>query len=281
MKKILFIVLMMGVVISYSQTIKRQVVFTKGEQIEKNSDIKFTNNISMMGQDVTTNSTTKMTTVYKVNDITDKNYVFGMTMKSITTDISAMGQQMSYNSDKPEDSSSVIGQMMKDVVGKSAQLTIDKNGVITDVDTAAEQQLQKTMMAGTSMMGNQLAVGKTFELIADLPAKPVKKGDSWTDSTGSTDSSKQVTTYTIQSIANNHAVILLNGTLAQKGTVEQNAMSISTNLTGKLNGQLEMETATGIITNRLINVTMTGTLEMMGTSAPTSYTITITDTMQK
>ncbi len=278
MKKIFVIICTISTICTYAQTMERKTLFSKGQVLEKVDDIKFTNNVNMMGQDVTTNASTKLTTEYKVNSVTDKNSLFEISIKKIVTDMSAMGQQMSYNSDKPEDSSSVIGAIMKNAIGKKTDVTLDKNGFITYVDTATAQSFLQTMMATTSILGNGLAVGKTFELIADLPAKPVQKGDTWTDSTQSGDSSKQVITYNIQNIANNKAVVLLNGTLVQKRNIEQNGMSISTDITGKLNGQMEVDISTNIITNKLLNVDMTGTMQLMGNSAPTTATMTITET---
>lgn len=271
MKKLLFIPLALSTVIASAQSLSRKAVFAKGQQLEQVAVINMIFTMDMMGQSINMNNENTVTSLIAVKNATGKDYAIESTVKRVVMSMNGMGQEMKYDSDKKDEAPSAIGEKMNEIVGKTNHLTVDTKGFITAAaDTTGNEIAEKAggfmgMAAGFAGTGNK--PGSNYALVADLPAKAVKAGDTWVDSSVSTEG-KMVTNYKVLEIKGEEAIIDMNGTMAQSGKTEANGMTVNLALAGKTKGQYTMDVASGIIKKRNMIMDAAGTMEVMGQSVP-------------
>ncbi len=271
MKKLFFIPLALSVVFVNGQSLSRKAVFAKGQQLERVASIKMTFAMEMMGQSIDMNNNNTITSLVEVKNATDKDYALASTVKRVVTSMSGMGQEMSYDSDKKDGAPNEMGQKMGEMVGKTSNLTINTKGFITASDdttgggAAAKAGGFMGMTGGLTNAANK--PGSSYDLIANLPEKTLKVGDTWIDSTVSKEG-KAVTNYKVLDIKGDEATVSMDGTVTQTGETENNGMTINLNIQGTSKGTFAMEVATGIIKKRNVLLDATGTMEVAGQSAP-------------
>lgn len=284
MKKLLFIPLSLSVVFVSAQSLNRKAVFTKGQQLERVAALKMVFGMEMMGQTIDMNNTNTITSLVEIKDATNKDYKLVSTIKRVVTNMSGMGQEMSYDSDKKEETPNQMGQKMKEMVGKTSNLTIDTKGIITASDDTTGNAVSEAAGGFMGMTGNLANAankpGSSYDLIANLPDKALKTGDTWMDSTTSKEG-KVVTSYKVLEIKGDEALIGMDGTITQTGEVENNGMTINLNVRGTSKGQYAMEVATGIVKKRSATVDATGTMEMAGQSVPFTMKMTVEEDIVK
>lgn len=270
------LLLLSTILMLQAQRISRKIVLNKGQKLE--SVVQSTTAISqeMMGQqmDIKSNGTT--TSVMEVKNATDKSFLISNTIKKMVIATSGMGQEMHFDSDKPEDMEGQIGSALKNKIGVAQDMVIDKQGRITEMkDTASAGDML------TGIMGSNYMVGLQLPVLTVLPDKPVKTGDKWTDSTGTAETIKTVYQYSLQKVSGNDAYVDFTGTLAKTGMMEQQGMQITMNLNGTIKGASVYDVSTGILKNNNTETKITGTMEVMGQSVPISGTTTTTTTVNK
>ena len=284
MKKLLFIPLSLATIFVSAQTLARKAVFSKGQQLERTASIKMNFGMEMMGQAIDIANDNTITSLVEVKTVTNKDYAIASTVKHVVTSMNGMGQEMHYDSDKKEDASSELGKKAGEMVGKTSNLTIDTKGYITASDDTSANTVAGNA-GGFMGIGGNLAntgnkVGNSYDLVANLPAKVLKTGDTWVDSTVSKEG-KTVTNYTVTDIKGDEAVISMEGTVAQSGETEANGMTINVTINGKSKGQYSMEVGTGIVKKRTVTMDATGTMDMMGQSVPFTMKLTMDEGVAK
>ncbi|AXY77450.1 hypothetical protein D3H65_27240 [Paraflavitalea soli] len=269
MKKLLFIPLALSVVFVNGQSLSRKAVFAKGQQLERVSTIKMTFAMEMMGQSIDMNNNNTITSLVEVKNATDKDYAIASTVKRVVTSMSGMGQEMSYDSDKKDGAPNEMGQKMAEMVGKTSNITINSKGFITTSDDTTGGGPKAGgfmgMTGGLTSASNK--PGSSYDLIANLPEKALKVGDTWIDSTVSKEG-KAVTNYKVLDIKGDEATVSMDGTVTQTGETENNGMTINLSIQGTSKGTFAMEVATGIIKKRNVLLDATGTMDVAGQSAP-------------
>lgn len=284
MKKLLFIPLSLSVVLVSAQSLSRKAVFTKGQQLERVASFNMVFGMEMMGQRLDMNNDNTITSLVEVKNVTDKEYALANTVKRVVSRMSGMGQEMNYDSDKKEGNSNEIGQKMGEMVGKTTNLTLDKKGYITASDDTTNNGLADKAGGFMSMTGSLTNAaskpGNPYDLIANLPEKALKTGDTWIDSTQSKEG-KMVTNYKVLEIKGEEAIVSMDGTITQSGEVENNGMTINLTLQGTSKGQYALEVATGIIKKRKTIMDATGTMEVAGQSVPFTMKMTMDEGIVK
>ncbi len=252
----------------------QKIAVTKGQKLETVSTTTMT--MDVMGQSI--NNETSVTSQIEVKDVTAKGYVFANTISHMVVKGSMMGQDMNFDSDKKEDMDGQLGQVLKDRIGTAQEIQVDKNGKVTDTrDTSKKASAGMSDMLN---MGADFSKGQAYPVLIQLPAKAVKPGDSWTDSTGTPATVKMITTYTLKEITADGVVINFTGILEKSGTIEQNNMEIQMDMKGTVKGDALYETASGLLKKNTIVSDITGTLGVMGQSAPLTMKSTV-DTRAK
>jgi hypothetical protein len=284
MKKLLFIPLSLGVVLVHAQSLTRKAVFTQGQQLERVAAVKMAFGMEMMGQTIDMNNNNTITSVVEVKAATGKDYALASTVKRVVTSMSGMGQEMSYDSDKKDETPNEMGKKMAEMVGKTTNLTVNTKGFITASDDTTGNALAEKAGGLMSMTGGLTSAankpGSSYDLIANLPEKALKAGDTWIDSTVSKQG-KSVTNYKVLEIKGDEAIVSLDGTVTQSGETENNGMTINLNIQGTSKGQFSLELATGIIRKRTMVLDATGTMDMAGQSAPFTMKVTMDEGITK
>ena len=277
-KRISLLLLLMAVIAATSATYAQKIDVKKGQKLETLTTTKM--NMEMMGQNIDYESST--TSNVEVKDVSEAGYLFSTTVKHLTLKSNGMGQDMSFDSDKKEDLDGQMGQLLKGKLGVTQELQVDKYGKVADTkdkDTSAKKN--GGSMSDMMSMSGDLSKGQPYPILIQLPAKAIKTGDTWTDSSGTTASIKTVVTYTLKAITAEGAVVSFAGTFAKGGTVEQNGMEIQVDLTGSTKGEATYETNSGLLKTNTSTSDLKGTLGIMGQNMPIAATINATVVAKK
>jgi hypothetical protein len=257
----------------------QKIAVSKGLKLEMVSNMKMTMSIEMGGQNIDNNTEGINTTQVELKDVTPAGYLFTNTITKMVMHVNAMGQDVSFDSDKKEDLDGPMGASMKELINKPVDVQVDKQGRVIDNgnDSAAGGGGMNDLMN----MGSSVTKGQPFPALVALPGHPVKMGDSWTDSTGDVSTIKMVCTYTVKNVSKEEVVLDFVCKLAKKGTVEQQGMKLDLDLTGITKGTASYEGATGVLKKNDSSSDIKGTMGIMGQSAPLSMTLTASTTAKK
>jgi hypothetical protein len=266
-KRILLSLVLMTtlMVASYAQ----KIAVTKGLKLETLTTTKM--NMEVMGQNMDNEST--LTNTVELKEVTGDGYLFSNTVKRMTTKISGMGQDISFDSDKKEDMDGQMGQLLKDQIGATQDIQVDKKGKVAGIKEGGDKKAGPDMASMMSMSGD-LTKGQPYPILIQLPATGVKPGDTWTDSSGTVAAIKTVTTYTLKSITAGNALVSYTGTLAKNGTIQQNGMEIQMDMTGTVKGESTYEVKSGLLITTTSSSDIKGTMGIMGQNAPIAATVT-------
>lgn len=253
----------------------QKVNLSKGQKIETLSSTKMS--MEVMGQNM--ENEVMATANLEVKDQNSEGYVFANTIRRITVKGTAMGQDINFDSDKKEDLDGQMGQAMKDKINVPQEYKIDKAGKI--VSLSSEGQNAGGGMGDMMNITGEMTKGQPFPFISPLAAKSVKPGDSWIDSSGTAETLKTITTYTLKSAGADGTVIGFTSKFAKNGTVQQNGMEIQMDIAGTQNGESTYDTGTGVLKTSASTSTITGNMSVMGQSLPINATVTSNTTAKK
>lgn len=284
MKKLLFFPLALSTVFVSAQSLSRKAVLAKGQQLERVAAVKMNFGMEMMGQSINFDNNNTITSLVEVKNATAKDYAIESTVKRVVMTMNGMGQEMSYDSDDKNAASNEMTNKMKEMVGKVNHLTVDTKGNITASDDTTSNAAEKAggFMGG---IGNGLAntghkVGTVYDLVANIPEKGIKTGETWIDSTISKEG-KVVTNFKVLEIKGNEAVVDMDGTMTQNGETEANGMTINLAINGKIKGQYTLDVASGVIKKRTTSMDAAGTMDMAGQSVPFTMKMTMEEGIAK
>lgn len=254
----------------------QQIKLNKGQKITITSSL--VQDIDMgIGQ---INNSTNSTSVLNIKDADNKNYNAVYTLSKLSISVDAMGQQDSYDSEKPEDKDKELGKSLGEKIGKEVNVTIDKttgNAVAETPATPEKEEEQDNPFAGMKEMfgAADSEAGITQSAFFIIPAGK-KAGDSWTDSVAVSDAMKGSKTYTIKSINGTEAVITVFSKMEGKQNIELQGMQIDIALSAKTEGELLVDTKTSLLKKSSRVADVTGNMDMMGQSMPITSKLTET-----
>jgi hypothetical protein len=264
-----------------AQSVSQKIVVNKGQVFETVTNVTTSMKQEMMGQKMDVKLDHQSTRITEVKDVDADAYHLSNIIKRMVMHTSAMGQDMSFDSDKPEDMNSEMAQRVKGMVNSEQKISVNKMGKI--VDMKISDSTEGDMMTKMMMMYGGINKGSSYPLFSLLPARAIKPGDSWTDSISTTEGMKitNINTYTLRGVSGNEITIDIAGKLTQEGTTEQQGMSIGMNMTGTSKGEAVYDQKTGILKRDNVSTDMTGTMEVMGQSVPVAMNITMANEVKK
>lgn len=268
MKRIFVVVSLFSVMTVSAQSVSKKTTLVKGQQIEQTSKVTANITQEMMGQSMEIKMETNSNGLLEVKDVSADGYTVANTVKRVVMNMSAMGNEQNFDSDKKEDLDGPIGQTVKDKIGVSRQYKLNKDGVITALPEAAKKDDPNSMMGG--VMGGAMEdelLGNTYSALITIPASGVKVGDSWNDSS-ITKENKVRNTYTLKQVNGNDAVVDVKGTLNVDREMEQQGMAMQMSMNGTITGELTFDTKSGLIKTRKQNTKATGSIEVQGQTVP-------------
>lgn len=188
--------------------------------------------------------------------------------------MSQMGQEMNFDSDKKEDLDGPIGAAMKDMINVTKQVVLNNEGkVVTAEGDSLEEKAQSPQVKQFEASGYGAAIA-----FQSLP-KDLKAGQTWKNSSNE-EGTKKNTTYTVKSISGNLATLTLTGDVDVNAKMENMGMEMTTVAKGKFTGEEVVDTKTGVIQSQNMVITSDGNIEVMGQELPTSSKVTSTTTVK-
>jgi Family of unknown function (DUF6263) len=259
-----------GAVSSMAQPVKIGVM--TGQKYKVETTTKVNSSAEVMGQTMENNIDSKNTTLYEIKGAGQDGIALQATITNMAVTANAMGQEMSFDSDK-KDNSGPMADMLTTKINKAKSITLDTKGSITKQD-AEEESSQ------AAMMGLGDANSTTVELfLPALVGRDLKAGDSFTD-VGSVKkekfSSRDSGTYKITAIENGVASISYTGTQVVNSTMEQMGMEMTNNSNNIVKTELQVDVNTGLILLKASVIESTVSIEAAGMTIPASGKTTVT-----
>lgn len=238
----------------------------------------------LMGQSMEIPVEMTTTSLLEVKKGDGKTYDLSSTTSHLVLNMSMMGQSLNYDSDKKEDQEGQIGQMMGGAVNKPASFSVNSFGKIIEGSIKKTESPEKEapgagIMMGMMKMGGEEELSPAVNLFASDAA--MKLGDSFTDSsTASNGKDKRSITYTLAEITDTAVKFTINGTAAATSETEMQGMQTVSNTTTKTTGEMWISTVTGLLAKKVLNMNITGTVEVAGMSIPLTGTNAVTITVE-
>lgn len=275
MKKI---TLFFSAAICFSATAMSQTAtslkLAKGQKYQVENKLTTTSSTEAQGQTMETKADVASVYNIEIKDKTDNIYNLSNTITNVKMNMSMMGQELAFDSDKKEDMDGQMGSALKDYINQPKDVVIDNSGkIITkkSTDTTAAAGLAKQLNFEATGYGAQMA-------FLALPSN-MKVGTTWTDKTDNGGITK-TTTYLVKDVSGNIATVSFTGTMATQATMEQQGMEISTKTTGKFSGEEKVDTKTGVVQSNTSTGEASGTVSAMGQDFPTTSKVTSTTTVK-
>jgi len=240
---------------AFAQTPKA-IKLTKGQKMSAKSSM----NMDMdLGMGTMKNETSSDFSI-QVIDENPKNYTITYTVNKMKIAVDGMGQSMSFDSDKPEDRNTEIGQTASAKINMPDTFLLNKTTgelVPLNDDVKNEKPSGGGMFA---MSNNQNQAAMDAFLI--IPAN-IKVGDSWSDSV----MVKGLTTKkTFKWVSTDKDIASIKITGTMTGSVEQEAqgMTINVSMDMTFNETKTVNTKTGQVIKTTNDADLKNTLESMG-----------------
>ena len=283
MKKIsLFIAAIFAVTTGTFAQNNGTVNLPKGQKYVVENKVTTKSTSEMQGQSMESNA--DITSVYaiEVKDLKDNNYNMTNSISAIKMNMSTMGQNINFDSDKKEDMDGEMGSTFKNYINQPKAVVMDKSGNVivskqTDTSKGNDATTQTEMIL--KQMGDPEQQGYGAKM-AFLPiSKNAKAGTSWKDST-SADGITRVTNYSVKEIKGNIATISISGTETRDTKMEMQGMEITTKTTGKFTGEENVDINTGVILQNNTSADASGKISVMGQEIPTTIKATTVTTVK-
>jgi hypothetical protein len=277
MKKIAFLIaaIVMVAAGTFAQN-NATVNLSSGQKYVVENKVLTKSTSEMAGQSMET--TADVTSVYaiEVKDFKDSNYNMTNSISSIKMNMSTMGQNMNFDSDKKEDMDGEMGKTFKNYINQPKPVVMDKSGNVivsksTDTSKTSDATSQTEMIL--KQMGDPEEQGYGAKMAFQPISKDAKEGTSWTDSTSS-DGVTRITNYSIKEIKGTTATVSISGTEKRDTKMEMQGMEINTKTTGKFTGEESVDIKTGVVLQNNTSADASGTISIMGQEIPTSIKAT-------
>lgn len=255
------------------------ISLTKGQKLQTRVVTSMNVGMEMLGQNIETISKSTNTSTIEVKDITNDKYVLSGTLTRMEIHSSAMGQTLDFDSDKKEDREGEVGKVLSGRLDKAQEIQVDKQGKISSIqaiDSAGNNFADQLNFA------EQMAQGQPYPYLLPLSnTGKLKSGDSWVDSTGSNETIKVITTYTVKSVSADEVNISFTAKTTKSGTTDVQGMPMEVNIAGNTTGSATYETGTGLLKQNNAVSTIKGDIGAMGGKSPITISNTVSTTVSK
>jgi hypothetical protein len=277
--KIIYCALAFSVTITAAAQNKKQeknkLSVLPGQKFQIDNSVKTVSSMEMMGQQMDMSADISAVRLFEVKGKAESNYKVSSTITRLVTSANAMGQAMSYDSDKKDDTASEMSKMLKDKVNVPVEMEMNDEGKVIPAkkDTAAkDKQGMEAVMGG--MGADETAIADGLFLL--IPQN-LKVGDTWSDSV-ITDGLKTYRDYTVKSLQGDDATLTLSGKQIMNKVIENMGMEMTMTMESKLTGELLVDTKSYVIKQNSLIADGTGSMDVMGQSVPMTTKVETTST---
>ncbi len=255
------------------------ISLNKGQKFSIENNVSAVSNQELMGQSMESKADFSTINTIEIKEVKDNNINITNNMLHMKATMSAMGQEMGFDSDKKEDLESTDkGIDLKSIINHPKDVTVDNTGKIIS-PKAEEPKIDPSDMSGRMMkqlLGGNLndgGFGLNF-IFLTLP-KNVAVGYSWVDSSFQ-GGIKKFTTYTVKEVKGSDAIVTITGTMETDTQTEMQGMEVSTKTKGNLKGEETVDANSGVLKTRNTTLETSGTVSAQGMDIPMTSKITTT-----
>ena len=252
---------------------------TKGQKLSVDNKVTAVTTQTFMGQAMESNA--ELVTKYsiEVKDVKGNNYNLTNTFTKMKAKVSAMGNDLNFDSDKKEDMAGQYAASFKDIINKPKDVVIDRYGKILNIKKEetmpanAQPDIMKMMI--DQLLGDPEETGYGANIaFASTPSK-ITAGYNWVDSSNK-EGIQRTTTYTVKEIKGNNAVVTISGILNTDTKSQMQGMEIVNRSKGNLKGEEIIDINTGVIKERATTLESTGTtiIQAQGLEIPMTTKVT-------
>ncbi|MCZ2460091.1 MAG: DUF6263 family protein [Chitinophagales bacterium] len=234
----------------------RRITLSKGQKLTADFSSQNHSVTNVMFQDMESNLNISGTYTITVDDASKDQYLLNFTMTRIRMNMNLMGQNMEYDSDKPETDSSQF-EDIKGILNEPQFVRIDRQGKIIETKSSNDSLSQLLQQMGTQLVGSRYVF---------LPvSSEMNVGDSFQIAYQDTALGTNTTlTYKVSSINGNLATLSFEGTSKTDMTIENFGMELKTSSDGPVEGETVVDLKTGIIQSTKSTTKTTGKSIAMG-----------------
>lgn len=237
-----------------------------GQKFRVESSNKVTSSIEVMGQTMENNVDSKTHTVYEIVKTESDGIKLKSTITKMIFNSSAMGQEMTFDSDK-KNNEGPAAELLSKKMNKTTSLTIDDKGNIIKREGNEDDGSIGAMM-GVPGSGQEVV---TELFIPGLFGRELKTGESFTDTSSVKKEkyeSRDSGTYTITSIDKGVASISYTGTQVTSMAMEQMGTEMVSAANNIVKTELQMDISTGMVLAKATVIESTVSIETAGMSIP-------------
>jgi hypothetical protein len=261
---------------------KPAVNLSNGQKYIVENKLTTASTSEMQGQSM--ESSADVTTVYsiEVNTIKDNNYNMTNKITSIKMNMSTMGQNINFDSDKKEDMNGEMGSSLKDYINQPNAVVMNNSGEVIVADKADSSKKDASASPAQMIlkqMGDPEQQGYGAKMAFMPVSKTIKAGDSWQDSVSANGVTK-VTNYVVKQINGNNATLSVSGTETRDTKIEMQGMEINTKTKGIFSGERTVDITNGIISQNNSTMNASGNVSVMGQEIPTKVKATSVTTVK-
>lgn len=259
---------------SYAQN-KTSIVVKDGQKYIVENIIKTHVVTEIQGMTMDNNSDIQSIYSILVKKVSDSIHLVN-TLTGMKMNMAMMGQEMKFDSEKPEDFSNPLGSTVKDIINKPHEVTISKTVELapkSDTSTDEASSMVEKQIENFDVSG----FGAKMAFMA-LPEK-FKEGSSWSEQSN-VEGISSTTNYTIKNISGDLVTITITGSTSTDTKMEQAGMEMTVKGKGTVTGEQVVNAKTGVIQSATTNNVTKGTVEAMGQEFPTTTTVNSTTTVK-
>ena len=260
---------------SYAQS--GTISLNKGQKFSIENKVTAVSSQEMMGQSMESKADFSTLSTIEVKEVKDNNFNITNNILRMKATMSAMGQDMGFDSDKKDDLESTDkGIDLKSIINHPKDVVVDNTGKIIS-PKSGEPKKDPSDMSGMMMkrlLGdnpNDGGFGLNF-IFLSLP-KNVATGYTWVDSSFQ-GGIKSSTIYTVKELNGSEATLTISGTIDTDTQAEMQGVEVSTKLKGKMKGEEIVDIKSGILKTRNTITETSGIVSAQGMDIPMTSKIT-------
>ena len=266
MRLLASLVLMLLSFFAQAQKVAGKIVFQPGQVLTVNMKSSTTNLVSAMGQELEMKTEVIADHQFKVTNTTDENHTLSHEINRVRFNSDGMGNTMSFDSQSEKDLNGQMGAPVQDLLSKKYNLVIDASGNTlmgmneggsTEKASPAAGMLSQFLGGMTELTQAPKQGEASFFKV--LPSTEVGVGDAWTN-TVDRNGAKTEEAYSIAEI-NENFIILNYLSNSNSTTVQENmGMEVTISMKNKSEGKIKVDRKSGILKEKTITTTATGTV---------------------
>ena len=266
MRLLASLVLMLLSFFAQAQKVAGKIVFQPGQVLTVNMKSSTTNLVSAMGQELEMKTEVIADHQFKVTNTTDENHTLSHEINRVRFNSDGMGNTMNFDSQSEKDLNGQLGAPVKDLLSKKYNLVIDASGNTlmamnegaSTGKSSAEAGMLAQFVSGLTELTQAPKQGEA-SFFKVLPATEVGVGDAWTN-TIDRNGTKIEEAYSIAEI-NENFITLNYLSNSNSTTVQENmGMEVTITMKNKSEGKIKVDRKSGILKEKTITTTATGTV---------------------